>query len=152
MKRRVRKWTDEQLREAVATCNNLSDVLRQLGLRVAGGNHKSIQKWITELNLNCSHFSKEKQLKGLESRKTLDLQEVLCYDSKVSRNALKRFAKKLIQYECTECKNVGLHNGKPLTLQIDHINGIPNDNRLENLRWLCPNCHTQTDTFAGKKK
>lgn len=57
-----------------------------------------------------------------------------------------------IPYSCQECGNEGEHNGKPLVLQIDHINGINNDHRLENLRFLCPNCHTQQDTYAAKNK
>ena len=53
---------------------------------------------------------------------------------------------------CANCGNIGEWNGQSLTLQIDHINGINNDNRKENLRWLCPNCHSQTSTYTGKNK
>lgn len=56
----------------------------------------------------------------------------------------------LLPYECVLCGMGPEWNGKPITLQLDHINGINNDHRLENLRILCPNCHSQTDTFAGK--
>lgn len=51
---------------------------------------------------------------------------------------------------CAICDNPGEHRGQPLGLQLDHVNGVPDDNRLENLRWLCPNCHSQTDTFSGR--
>jgi len=57
---------------------------------------------------------------------------------------------KVLPFRCAECDNVGEWRGRPLTLQLDHVNGIYNDNRLENLRWLCPNCHSQTETFAGR--
>lgn len=57
----------------------------------------------------------------------------------------------LIEYKCSEC-NVKTWNGKILSLHLDHINGINNDNRLENLRFLCPNCHSQTETYTGKNK
>jgi hypothetical protein len=56
----------------------------------------------------------------------------------------------LIPYTCQLCDNDGTHNGLPLSLHLDHINGVSNDHRLENLRFLCPNCHTQTETYAGK--
>lgn len=56
----------------------------------------------------------------------------------------------LKKYECEECGNSGEWNNKVLVLQLDHINGIYNDNRVENLRFLCPNCHSQTETFSGK--
>lgn len=58
----------------------------------------------------------------------------------------------LLENKCSECGISGEWNGKELTLQLDHINGINNDNSLENLRILCPNCHSQTNTYAGKNK
>ncbi len=59
---------------------------------------------------------------------------------------------KLIPYKCQCCDNEGEWLGKPISLHLDHINGVNNDNRLVNLRFLCPNCHSQTDTYAGKNK
>lgn len=65
---------------------------------------------------------------------------------------VKKWMRKNRNYECSICKNSGIHMDIPLSLQIDHINGINNDNRKENLRWLCPNCHTQTKTYSGNNK
>lgn len=68
------------------------------------------------------------------------------------RNQLKNYIleEKVIEYKCSECNCEPIHNGKVLVLQLDHINGDPKDNIQSNLRWLCPNCHSQTHSFAGR--
>jgi 5-methylcytosine-specific restriction endonuclease McrA len=66
--------------------------------------------------------------------------------STIKRNIIKY---NLIPYQCATCKNQGKHNGLDLTLQLDHINGVKVDHTLSNLRFLCPNCHSQTQTYAG---
>ena len=57
----------------------------------------------------------------------------------------------ILEYTCAECSN-NTWRGKPISLHLDHINGIPTDHRLENLRFMCPNCHSQTVTYCGKNK
>ena len=71
-----------------------------------------------------------------------------------NRTALKErlIKEKILEYKCAICGNEGIWNGNPLTLQLDHINGINNDHRIKNLRFLCPNCHSQTETFSGRNK
>ena len=68
----------------------------------------------------------------------------------IYRLKLRLLKEHLLEYKCGICGNKGEWNGFPLTLQLDHINGIHTDHRLENLRFLCPNCHSQTETFSGK--
>ena len=79
-------------------------------------------------------------------------EKVYTTESTFPRHRLKErlIREEKIPHICQECGNDGFHNGKHLVLQLDHINGINNDNRLENLRFLCPNCHTQQDTYAAK--
>jgi 5-methylcytosine-specific restriction endonuclease McrA len=79
-------------------------------------------------------------------------EEVFVENSTYARHHIKRrlIEENLIQYSCGCCNNIGEHNGLPLVLQLDHINGKNDDHRLENLRFLCPNCHTQQDTYAAK--
>lgn len=79
-------------------------------------------------------------------------EKVFSVGSTYPRHKLKAriIAQKLIEYECEDCENDGDWNGKKLVLQLDHKNGINNDHRLENLRFLCPNCHSQTENYAGK--
>lgn len=84
-----------------------------------------------------------------KKKRTLD---ILLSTKHKSRGILKKelFKQNLLKNECYECKLQPLWNNKPLIMHLDHINGINNDNRLENLRVLCPNCHSQTETYAGK--
>lgn len=80
------------------------------------------------------------------------LDEILIEHSPINRTVLRRYLQNFnaIPYVCAICGNDGHWNEKQLSLQIDHINGINDDNRKENLRWLCPNCHSQTNTFGGR--
>lgn len=80
--------------------------------------------------------------------------EVFVENSPHRRGNLKRriLRGKLIPYQCAECRLEGMWNGKKLTLPLDHKNGINNDSRIENLRFLCPNCHSQQPTFAGRNR
>ena len=73
-------------------------------------------------------------------------------NSKSSRNVIVSRVKKhnLLPYVCAACRNIGQWNDSTLSLQLDHINGVNNDHRLKNIRWLCPNCHSQTTNFAGR--
>lgn len=75
-------------------------------------------------------------------------------DSSYPRHRLKEriIKENLLKYVCLSCGNDGNWNNAKLTLQLDHINGVNNDHRIENLRFLCPNCHTQQDTYAAKNK
>jgi len=79
-------------------------------------------------------------------------EEVFVENSTYARHNIKRrlIKQKMIEYVCQDCGIDGNWNGKKLSLQLDHINGVNNDNRIENLRFLCPNCHSQTDNFSGK--
>lgn len=72
-------------------------------------------------------------------------------ESKVARSAVKRAFLEIVDYKCVLCYNEGIHNGQKLTLQLDHINWDRYDNRIENLRLLCPNCHSQQKTSNKQK-
>ena len=91
-------------------------------------------------------------LKGKSNPKKFTFEQAFCINGTLTTQKLKQriLKENLIPYRCIECNNGGTHNNKPLTLHLDHINGINNDNRIENLRFLCPNCHSQTETYAGK--
>lgn len=92
------------------------------------------------------------QMVELSKSKRFTNEQVFVENSSYPRHRLKEriIKERIVAYSCEECGNEGEHNGKRLVLQLDHINGINNDHRLENLRFLCPNCHTQQDTYAAK--
>lgn len=149
---KVYQISENEFRELIKTSYSYCDCARKLGLSTAGANaYNQLKKRINELNCDISHFSQTKAA-NIASTK-YELQDILIKDScYTNRTQLKKriLEAHLLEYKCALCGNEGIWNGQPLTLQIDHINGINNDNRLKNLRFLCPNCHSQTETFSGK--
>lgn len=152
-KSKVYKPSDEEFIEIVKNANSYSDCLRAVGLGTKGGSSTDILKRrIKELNLSIEHFGK---LTRQSCTARYSLEEILVENS--SYTNINRLKQRLInegklEYQCALCGNIGEWNGELLILQLDHINGINNDHRIENLRFLCPNCHSQTNNFSGKNK
>ena len=151
-----RTWTEENLRLSVIKSKTYSEVMLALGLAPIGGNYKTIKKYITSLNLSTNHFMTAQEFgKRLDhTRLTEDqiLERHFRLGHIVNGSTLRRFLSRFQDASrCSVCASSNFWNGMPLTLQIDHINGDRTDNRLDNLRYICPNCHTQTHTFAGRR-
>ena len=106
-----------------------------------------------ELNLTGKDFRKRSVILEINEQNKVSPEELFCENSKHPRSVLRRtiIANKLIPYTCAIC-GITEWQGKNLSLELDHINGINNDNRLENLRFLCPNCHSQTVTYGSKNQ
>jgi len=150
-----KKMKDNEIPNAVKSNTSAASTLRALGMRAAGGNFKTLYRKIAEQKLDISHWrNRENFVKGTWNtrRKSIPLEEILVENSTYNRHALKKrlIKENILKNICLECGVGPEWNKKELVLQLDHLNGIFNDNRLENLRLLCPNCHTQTDNFAGK--
>lgn len=145
----VDNLTKEELEEIVKESYSYRDVIKKIGYTtVSGGNTKTVKNRIEKYNIDISHFSIV-GAKGITRTK----ENVFCKNSTASQKVLRNWYRKQddIPYQCS-CCGISEWQGKELVLQLDHINGDNHDNRLENLHWLCPNCHSQTDTFCGKKK
>lgn len=149
--------SDDLLKITVFECKTIKEVFNVLGLAASGSSYSVLKRRIHALNLDLSHFDTHSDrakatLKKLQAKKRIADSEVLIEHSTVSQNVVKRCAKRLLAYNCNICLLTSTWNSAELVLQLDHINGIRTDNRLENLRWLCPNCHSQTNTFGSRNK
>lgn len=131
----------------------MSDVLRALGLRAAGGNHRSMASHIARLGLDISHFDAHAVRVRKLGQGAVPLQEVLVENSTYSRAHLKRrlFDAGVKHRRCELCGQGEEWRGRTMSLILDHINGVHDDNRLENLQIVCPNCAATLDTHCGKR-
>lgn len=151
-----RRFSDDDLRAAVESGATVADVLRHLGYQPSGGMHRFISAHIQRLNLDTSHFlgrawARGKKMGGGLVARPLD--EILIKDTRLAGS---RILRRLINegLKSHACEGCGRSEwmGQPIPLELDHINGVPTDNRIENLRALCPNCHALTPTYCGRNR
>ena len=151
-----RSWTIDQLEEAVRKSRSLRQVLREIGLRPAGGNYVQLQKYISELGLETSHFTGRSWNKGLKTgpKPRIPITKILVKNSQFQSYKLKNrlFREGFKQEHCESCGWSERSSGGYLPLELDHINGDRHDNRIENLRILCPNCHSLTPTYRSRRR
>ena len=141
----------------VAQSKSCTEVMQAVGLKPTGGNFHTLQTYIKKLGLSTDNFApnydkiRQARFRGRPVATPIEL--MFRKDSSHSRGAIRKriLRDNLLPYLCGLCDNPGEWRGAPLPLDLDHINGDPLDHRLENLRWLCPNCHGQTPTHCRKK-
>ena len=152
-----RKWNDQDLILAVKNSLSYAEAIRKLGLVPYGSNYDMLKKQIKKLNLDTSHMTGQGWNTGdrFKLPKTpKSLSEILVEHSEyVNTNNLRQKLLKagIKEYKC-ECCNQTEWMGKPIPLELHHINGVKDDLRIENLQILCPNCHAFTDNYRGKNQ
>jgi hypothetical protein len=152
-KSRLRLDRYNNLETAVQESFGWSEVMVKLNLTLHSDNYKVAQRLAKQRGLDTDHFSLSK-VQRLAKGSPLEAHFVIGSPGHRKTNIKKLVTdnKLLEPYQCSVCQNPGVHLNKPLLLELDHINGQCHDNRLENLRWVCPNCHAQTETHKYKNR
>ena len=142
--------TKEQMENLVKSSRTLQEVLKKIGYSsVSGTNRKTVQKRIEMYKISTKHFTK-----GVGSGIKRTEENIFCKNSTASQHVLRVWylKGKYTEYKCSICGQPPVWQEKELSLTLDHINGDNTDDRLENIRWICPNCDRQLDTFGSKNK
>ncbi|EID80662.1 MULTISPECIES: hypothetical protein [Rhodococcus] len=150
------KYTREVLEQAVAESTSYAGVMRYLGLKPAGGTHAHLSRQIKKFGIDTTHFTGSAHTKGKRARNRMSWEEILVKrppgSARVKPHLLRRaLIEAGVEYKCVLCGLGDDWCGLPLILHVDHIRGDPSDSRLEQVRFLCPNCHSQTATWAGRR-
>lgn len=149
-KTRSLKYTKEFLEPIVASARSKTDLMKKLGMRYVGGNYNTVNRYIVRYDLDISHFIHECEFTKKQIK--IPTEQLLTENSNFSRTKLKErlYKEGLKERKCEICGQTEEWNGGHMSLILDHINGVYNDNRIENLRIVCPNCNATLDTHCGK--
>ena len=146
-------YSEEELRKAVQSSYSIAEVCRTLRIKVAGGNYETLKRKFAAWDIDTSHFRGQGWNVGLKFKPNpkLPLEQILVKHSFYQPYKLKRrlLKSKLLSAICTRCDRT-TWQGVPIPLELHHVNGDRRDNRLQNLKLLCPNCHALTDNYRGK--
>lgn len=153
---RTKRWDIKKLRLVVKKSKSVRQVIYNLGLIPAGGNYDQIKKYLKVHNIDTSHFTGQGWNKGMRGigKLIIPTKDILRQNSNFQSYKLKsRLFKEGFKFpKCEECGWARMGDDGRIPVEIDHINGDRKDNRLVNLRILCPNCHSLKPTHRGKNK
>lgn len=150
------KCSDEEFIQVVKENFSIREVLRKLGLSESGGSYKYFHSRIQKMGIDTSHFTGQAHLKGKNHfwNIKIPLEDILIENSTYSctSSLRKRLVKeKVLLDECSRC-HLTKWMGEEISLHLDHVDGNNTNNKIDNLRLLCPNCHSQTPTYCGRNK
>lgn len=150
---KLRKYTLEQLKEAVRTTTSFRQALSKLGIAECGGNYATIQKAVKLFDIDVSHYTGCGWNKGKKFPRKRKLSAYLGNKYKITSHKLRKrlIEEGIFEHRCCHC-NLTRWLDFPIPLELDHIDGNHENNALKNLRLLCPNCHSLTPTYRGKNK
>jgi transposase-like protein len=148
------RYTEQDVRDAVAGSRSLSDALRALGLRAAGSNFRTLKRLIVRYDISIEHMDPNWVLRGDRPNRKIPLERILVEGSSYGRDKLKRrlYEAGLKERRCELCGQGEIWRGRRMSLILDHVNGAATDNRLANLRIVCPNCNATLDTHCGRQR
>lgn len=147
------KYSVDHLKEIVQSSRSIAQVLDKLGIVPAGGNYKTIKNKISIHNIDISHFRGQSWNKGKKTGPKRPIEDYLLNKKNIQSWKLKKrlLQEKLFEPKCYECTNTTWMDN-PIPLELHHIDGNNENNNLDNLTLLCPNCHALTDNYRGKNK
>ncbi len=148
------RYSEAEARSAIAASTNWSQALRLLGLRAAGGNHAVLKRWAERWGISTEHFVSCAHVGAQLHAHRIPLEDVLVEGSGYTRKSLKKrlFEAGLKSRACELCGQGEIWRGQRMSLILDHINGVHDDNRLENLRIVCPNCAATLPTHCSRNR
>jgi hypothetical protein len=149
------RYTDEDLAAAVSQSTSIAGVLRILGIKPAGGSHFNISKRIRRVGLDTSHFLGKASNRGGRFPRLAPSEILVKRDRALPRTKPHLLRRALLEVgvpaECDKCRTTESWMGKRLVLHVDHVDGNAWNNEFSNLRFLCPNCHSQTPTYCRQE-
>lgn len=151
------QYSKELLEAQIQKCYSFAELARRLGLSDKGSNcRQTLKKKLDEYHIDYSHFNGQAWNKPEHphyGNTGESIDKVLIKDSKQPSHKIReRLINSGLKENKCECCGISEWQGNPITIQLHHINGDHHDNRIENLQMLCPNCHSQTDTFCKRKE
>jgi predicted RNA-binding Zn-ribbon protein involved in translation (DUF1610 family) len=148
----------EILEKIVSESDTIHSVLVKMGKNTSAASYKLFHRKVKKYSIDISHFLTRAEYTAKQFKegnlKKIPTNEMFTENSTISRHIVKNrvISENILKYECSMCGNDGNWNGSKISLILDHINGVNNDNRLDNLRFVCPNCNATLDTHCKGSK